>query len=325
MILACDIGGTKTNLALYEVRGGKLHRIARQRFISREFRRVEDVMDVFLREDCGGAKVSAAGIGAAGPVVGNEVQLTHLNWHIKCPEVARHLHVPQLALLNDLEAAGHGLALLEPQDLYTLNVGTPVPHATRALIAAGTGLGEAILFWNGQQHEVMATEGGHCDFAPRTEVEIELLRYMKQRHETVCFDQIVAGKGFREIHGFFAPGVRHPGFGEATTDGAAEICGLALRNECPACVETLNLWVALYGSEAGNLALKSLARGGVYVGGGIAPKILGKLKEGPFFEAFSRKSKFRILLSQFPIHIVLNEDAPLLGSAWCAAAGAGLV
>ena len=324
MILAGDIGGTKVNLALYEADGRGLRRVAHRRFVSREFPRFEDVLDTFLGSEGAGRKLTAAGIGAAGPAVGNEVRITHLKWHLVGAELARRLGLARVVLLNDLEAAGHGLALLKPADLHTLNEGKPVVAANRALIAAGTGLGEAILFWNGTRHQVMATEGGHCDFAPRTEVEIEFLRFMKRRHDNVCYDQIVAGKGFRALHDFFAPGLKHPGFDDLSSDAAAEICGQAKFATCQACVKSLDLWVTLYGAEAGNLALKCLARGGVFVGGGIAPKILDKLKDGRFLEAFCQKSNFRILLSQFPIYIVLNEDTALLGAANCAAADAGI-
>ncbi len=325
MILACDIGGTKTNLALYEARAGKLAQLKRRRYVSHEFRRVEDAMDDFLRAENAAGKITTCGIGAAGPVAGSEVQITHLNWHIRCSDLAKYLGVKHVTLLNDLEAAGHGLGRLDPHDFHTLNSGKSVERANRALIAAGTGLGEAILFWNGEKHEVMATEGGHCDFAPRTPVEIEFLQFMKKRHTNVCYDQIVSGKGFRAIHEFFAPGVSHPSFSDPASDSAAEICGLAQQNACPACVKTLDLWVGMYGSEAGNLALKCLARGGIYVGGGIAPKILPKMKEGAFLEGFCQKSKFQSLLNQFPIQIVLNEDAPLLGAAWCAANASGIL
>jgi len=324
VIFAADIGGTKANLALYEQSGGKLRRVARQRFVSREFGRFEDVIGKFLREEGADGKVTAAGIGAAGPVAGDEVKITHLNWHLRATSLGQELGVPSVTLLNDLEAAGHGLARLGPEDLYTLNAGTAAPQANRALIAAGTGLGEAILTWNGEGYNVLATEGGHCDFAPRTETEIELLRFMKKRFANVCYDQIVSGKGFKRIHEFFAPEARHTSFEDPASDGAPEICRLAKCASCRACVKTLDLWVALYGSEAGNLALKCLARGGVYVGGGIAPKVQEKLKEGAFFEAFCQKSNFSILLEQFPIYIIVNEDAPLLGAASCAAARAGI-
>ncbi len=324
MILAADIGGTKSNLAIYETAGGELRRVAWQRYLSREYPTFEAVLGAFLREFRAEGKISAAGIGAAGPVTGTEVKITHLKWHIRAESVSGEIGGKPVAMLNDLEAAGHGLARLGPKDLFTLNAGRPVDRANRALIAAGTGLGEAILTWNGAGYSVLATEGGHCDFAARNETEIELLRFMKRRFENVCYDQIVSGKGFKRIHEFFAPGVKHPSFDDPASDGAPEICGQAKCASCAACVKTLDLWVSLYGSEAGNLALKCLARGGVYVGGGIAPKVLDQLKDGAFFDSFSRKSNFGILLRDFPIYIVVNEDAPLLGAASCAAALAGI-
>lgn len=172
-----------------------------------------------------------------------------------------------------------------------------------------------MLAWNGSRYIVMPSEGGHADFAPRTEQEIELLRYLKTLHEFVSFELIVSGRGFLTLHEFLNKNIRHRSFDEPGADPAPEITRLGLEGSCPVCVETLDLFVTLYGAEAGNLALKALARGGLFVAGGIAPKILPKLQSGKFLTAFCEKEKFRQLLSQFPIHIVLNEEAPLLGAA----------
>jgi glucokinase len=176
-------------------------------------------------------------------------------------------------------------------------------------------LGEAILNWNGNRYIVSPSEGGHADFAPRTEREIELLRYLKTMHPYVSFELVVSGRGFLVLHEFLNPKVRHPSFDEPGADPAPEITRLGLEGKCPVCVETLDLFVTLYGAEAGNLALKALARGGVFVAGGIAPKILPKMQSGAFFQAFCEKERFQELLSHIPIHIVLNEEAPLLGAA----------
>jgi len=174
--------------------------------------------------------------------------------------------------------------------------------------------------WNGSRYIVAPSEGGHTDFAPRTEKEIGLLRYLKTMYNFVSFELIVSGRGFLTLHEFLNKSVRHPSFDEPGADPAPEITRLGLEGSCRVCGETLDLFVTLYGAEAGNLALKALARGGVFVAGGIAPKILPKMQNGKFFSAFCEKEKFQELLSHFPIHIVLNEEAPLLGAAAEAAA-----
>lgn len=199
-----------------------------------------------------------------------------------------------------------------------------MPNASQALLAAGTGLGEAILFWDGGKHVVASSEGGHTDFAPRTEREIELLRYMKRRNEYVSPELILSGRGFRTIHSFLDASVHHPSFDVPDGDAAPEITRLGLEGLCPVCVQTLDLWVALYGAEAGNLALKVLARGGMWVAGGIAIKIRKKMEDGTFFRAFCEKEKFSELMAQIPIQMVLNEEAPLIGAMSQAIQSAGI-
>jgi len=216
------------------------------------------------------------------------------------------------------------LAHMAPSELSTLNRGVSSPQSTQAVLAAGTGLGEAVLFWDGKQHVVAGTEGGHTDFAPRTEQEIEFLRYMKMRHEFVSVELILSGRGFHTIHSFLDASVIHPSFEGPEADAAPEITRLALAGECPVCVQTLDLWVSMYGAEAGNLALKVLARGGVWVAGGIAVKIRKKMEDGAFFRAFCEKEKFAALLAQIPIHMVLNEEAPLIGAMSQAIQAAGI-
>jgi glucokinase len=291
------------------------------RYANHEFTRFDDIIEDFLgraeRYISGSPRrrIAAAGFGVAGPVMGRGVRITNLSWGLDADTLERQLGTRHIVLLNDLEATGYSLACLTPQDVCTLNEGTPVPQAAQALLAAGTGLGEAILNWNGGRYIVSASEGGHCDFAPRTEREIELLRYLKTMHPYVSFELVVSGRGFLVLHEFLNKSVRHPSFDEPGADPAPEITHLGLEGKCPVCVETLDLFVTLYGAEAGNLALKSLARGGVFVAGGIAPKILPKMQSGAFFRAFCEKERFQELLSHVPIRVVLNEEAPLLGAA----------
>lgn len=321
MILAGDIGGTKSNLALLEKQGNRLRVAFLHRYSSEEYTRFEDIIEDFLGrgKDFLAAspqrKVQAAGFGVAGPIVGRRVRVTNLNWGIDADSLERKLGTPHIVLLNDLEATGYSLASLTAEDFCTLNEGSPAPNGTQALLAAGTGLGESLLMWNGTRYIVAPSEGGHTDFAPRTEQEIELLRYLKTMHEYVSWELILSGRGFLALHEFLNKNVRHASFDQPGADPAPEITRLGLEGSCAVCVETLDLFVTLYGAEAGNLALKALARGGVYVAGGIAPKILAKMQSGKFFKAFCEKEKFQEFLAQFPIHMVLNEEAPLLGAA----------
>jgi glucokinase len=326
VILAGDIGGTKSNLALMEKNGDGFRLVFSHRYPSNDFTCFDDIIEDFLARGenflstSPPGKIVAAGFGVAGPVIGRGVRITNLSWAIDGDALERQLGTRHVVLLNDLEATGYSLACLAPAELLTLNEGLPAPQGTQALIAAGTGLGEAILTWNGNRYVVMPSEGGHTDFAPRTEREIELLRYLKTLHRFVSFELIVSGRGFLTLHEFLDKSVRHSTFDQFGADSAPEITRLGLEGACPVCVETLDLFVTLYGAEAGNLALKALARGGVFVAGGIAPKILPKIQNGNFFAAFCEKEKFQELLSQIPIHVVLNEEAPLLGAAAEAAA-----
>lgn len=321
MILAGDIGGTKSNLALVEQKENGFRSVFMHRYASREFARFEDLVEDFLgrgrdflRASPGG-RIQAAGIGVAGPVIGRVVRVTNLPWEIEADSLERQLGTRHIALFNDLEATGYSLAYLAREDFCTLNEGSPLRQGTQALIASGTGLGEAILRWSGNRYVVAPSEGGHADFAPRTEREIELLRYLKRTYEFVSFELIVSGRGFLLLHEFLNGRIRHPTFDQPGADPAPEITRLGLEGSCPVCAETLDLFVTLYGAEAGNLALKALARGGVFVAGGIAPKILPKMRNGKFLRAFCEKEKFQELLGHFPIHIVLNEEAPLIGAA----------
>jgi glucokinase len=330
VILAGDIGGTKCNLALYEIHGETRRKIVKHRYESGEFPSFEELISKFLSDTraetkgAGAHAIEAAGFGVAGPVIDRRVKATNLPWIVDASALSAQLGTKNVVLLNDLEATGYSLAHLAPAELSSLNRGAPSPQSTQALIAAGTGLGEAILFWNGSRYAVAGSEGGHTDFAPRTEQEIQLLRYMKRNNEFVSGELILSGRGFRTIHSFLDASVIHPSFAGPEADSAPEITRLALEGQCPVCVQTLDLWVTLYGAEAGNLALKVLARGGVWVAGGIAVKIRKKMEDGAFFRAFCEKEKFAALLAQIPIHMVLNEEAPLIGAMSQAVQAAGL-
>jgi glucokinase len=316
VILAGDIGGTKTNLGMFEEKQGKLARVTEKRYPSREHAGLEEIVADFVKVT--GLKASAASFGIAGPVVNNHVRTGNLPWFVDGSVMAKQLGLGRVRLLNDLEAAAYGVGVMEPSDLETLNPGVVAPQAPRAVIAAGTGLGEAILFWDGSKHIPTATEGGHADFAPHTDQQIELWKHIKARNEIVSNELILSGRGFRTLHEFINPAVRHPGFDDPGVDVAPTITRLALSKECPVCVAALELWVDIYGSEAGNLVVRSVARGGLYVAGGIAVKILPLLKTGRFVAAFQQKEKMAEFLAQVPIQVVLDEECPLKGAAYVA-------
>jgi glucokinase len=316
MILAGDLGGTKSNLGLFDVQQGKLVRVAQKRYATQQYSGLDEMVKDFLRETNG--KVTASCFGIAGPVVDNKVRGTNLPWEVDGAFMARLLGLNRVRLLNDLEAAAYGIGVMEPKDLETLHPGVATLEANRAVIAAGTGLGEGVLFWDGKQHLPMATEAGHADFAPNTKQQADLWQYLNTRSEFVSSEDILSGGGFQRVHEFLNASVRHPGFDDHKIDPAPGIARMGLSGECPVCVETLDLWVEIYGAEAGNLALRSVARGGIYITGGIAVKILPKMKDGRFTAAVRHKEKLGDFLAQIPIHVVLNEDCPLLGAAFVA-------
>lgn len=319
MILAGDVGGTKCNLALFAENNGRLEFVFRERFASKEFAQFDYIIREFARRaapQLGGEKIRAAGFGVAGPVINNRIHATNLPWIVDADTLAREVGVKSVVLVNDLGATGHSLEHLPPEDFCVLNPGTPVPGATLALLAAGTGLGEGILFWDGNRYKVVPSEGGHSDYSPRTDQQVELLKFMRHRYPQVSWELILSGRGFRTLHEFLAPSVKHPIFEDPDADPAPFITKSGLDHSCPVCVEALDLWTNIYGAEAGNLALKVLALGGVYVAGGIAVKILPKMKDGTFFNAFKDKWHFEKMLLNVPLSIVLNESAPLIGAAY---------
>lgn len=319
MIIAGDVGGTKCNLALFSESDGILTPIYKQRFASKDFAQFDFIVREFSRQATPyitSDGVRAAGFGVAGPVINNRVRATNLPWTVDASTLASELNLKDVVLINDLGATGHSIEHLPPSEYCVLNPGKPEYGGTRALLAAGTGLGQSILVWDGNRYRVVPSEGGHSDFAPHTEQQIELLRFMRRRYPQVSWELILSGRGFRTIHEFLAPDVKHQSFEDPGMDPAPEITKLGLSKACAICVQTLDLWTEVYGSEAGNLALKVLALGGVYVAGGIAVKIIDKIRDGTFFAAFKDKWKFENLLNNIPLSVVLNESAPLLGAAY---------
>ena len=322
MLIAGDIGGTKSHLVAYEETHDKLSVVARKRYATRDFSSFEALVETFSREASRSSSpsVAAAGFGVPGTVVDGVLHAAHIPWKLDSASLAASLGLPceHIVLMNDLVATARGLQKLNSKDLCYLNRGVDHPQENLAVIAAGTGLGEAVLYWDGRGHRAAPSEGGSADFAPRSDREIALLTFLKKRLQRVSCEELFSGRGFRPIHEFLAPDVRHDSFAKAAGESAQEITGNALNGSCPVCVETLDLWTDAFGAESGNLALRVLAYGGVYLAGGIALKILPLLEKSTFSTAFADKGQLAPLLANIPIAVVLNEDAPLLGAAYSA-------
>jgi len=321
-LLAGDVGGTKVVLGLFD--GPRL--LHHERLPSAASTGLEPLCAGFLARHPGIVPASAA-FGVAGPVVGGRAQTTNLPWVVEEASLRAHLRCP-VKLVNDLEATAHGIEALQPSDLVPLNAGEPVARAPRALLAAGTGLGEAYMVStpgeDGPRWIPCASEGGHTDFGPRSELEIGLLRHLAARHGHVSVERVVSGMGIREIFGFLASTGRFEIPAALVErmqreDAGAVISREAIASSSPICMETMRIFVGAYGAEAGNLALKVMALGGVYVGGGIAPRVLPLLQGGAFLEGFFGKGRFEPLMRRMPVRVVLNENTALLGAARVAA------
>jgi len=322
LVLAGDIGGTSTRLAYFESDGGKLLPLVESRFPSSEAGSLEEIVARFAAEH--GLVAERACFGIAGPVRRGTVRTPNLPWSVDGAELARILGLESVQLINDLEANACGIDLLGPDDFAVLNQGLPDPTGTIAVISAGTGLGEALAYWDGTAHRPLPSEGGHADFAPRNELEAELLLFLRAEHGRVSTERLVSGPGLRNIYRFLRD-ARHlpetPAVVEAMRAGdpSAVITRAALAGECYLCNQVLDLFVSLYGAEAGNVALRLLTTGGVYLGGGIAPRIIERLKGPGFMLAFTAKGRLSPLLESIPVRVILNDRTALLGAGRCAA------
>ncbi len=321
-ILAGDIGGTSTRLAIFDHAGKSFNPAAEQSYPSREHSDLKEIVNKFFTAHS--RPVDCACFGIAGPVKHGRVEATNLPWIVDAEELAGEMGLSAVGLINDLEANAWGVAALEEKDFIVLNEGAPDAVGNAAIISAGTGLGEAGLYWDGKQHHPFACEGGHADFAPSSELEAELLRYLWTRFEHVSYERVLSGPGLHNIYQF----LRDTGRGEEPawlrdkmrgSDPSVAISEAALKGTSELCVKALDLFVSVHGAEAGNLALKVMATSGVFVGGGIAPKILPKLKDRTFMDAFTAKGRFKTFLEAIPVRVILNEKTPLLGAARYAA------
>lgn len=328
MILAGDIGGTKVNLAFFgEDLLLKPENMAS--YPSRDFSSLQEIAQKFLADRK--AKVQYACFGIAGPVKDGRVNVTNLPWVIVDQEMTHALGVNDTWLINDLEANAQGISGLDrTTDFVTLNAGEEHAIGNAAVIAAGTGLGEAGLFWDGKRHLPIASEGGHAEFAPRTDLDIELLHYLRNRFGQVEWESVLSGPGQFHIYEFLrdTKGGEEPAWLKAelhADEPPRVITRAALDKKSDLCVQALDLFVSYYGMEAANLALKILATGGVYIGGGIAPKIVEKLKDGSFMTAFLGQNRLKDILKAMPVRVIMNDKAALIGAARYAAINSGKI
>lgn len=317
-ILAGDIGGTKTRLALFALRENRLQLLKEKIYLSQAYEGIEPVLQDFLNK---GEQVDSACLGVAAPITTTPIRLTNLPWTIHVPLLQRRFGIKRLEILNDLLATAYGISLLKKTDFETLHIGKR-RKGNIGLLAAGTGLGEAILFWDGHQHIPSPSEGGHVEFGPRNPLEIELLQYLSKRFGHVSYERILSGPGLLHIYQFLKTSKkfsREPHWLRKMmeqNDPAVVISETARQKKNKLCDMALEIFTSIYGAAAGNLALHVMALGGIYLGGGIAPKILWKLKEGAFMKAFMEKGRYSELMAQIPVKVIMNERTALLGAAF---------
>ena len=323
MLLAGDVGGTKTKLAIFSAERGPRDPLVEETFRSRDYPGLDAIAREFL--DQVDVEVDRASFGVAGPVVENRVEVTNLPWNVDADGLRQSLGLSSIQLLNDLASLANGVLLLEPDERHTLQEGIHDPMGAIAVVAPGTGLGEAFLTWDPDdgRYRPHASEGGHTDFAPMTPRQIQLLRYIWARHEHVSYELICSGMGIPNLYAFYRGGryAEEPAWLAeelaAADDPTPVIVNAALDDEkaCELCTLTLNTFVSILGAEAGNLALKVMATGGVYLGGGIPPRILPALEQERFLEAFRSKGRHTDLMDRVPIHVILKPEVALMGVA----------
>lgn len=329
-VLAGDIGGTKTLLQIADIFPNSFRVVYEQSYESQKYPEFLPLAKEFLKGAAAHVDLilSSACFGVAGPVTDREARTTNLPWRINADTCARDLKISNIALINDFQAVGYGIEGLAENDVVTLQVGTEQEGAPRVVIGAGTGLGEGLLVWNGDRYEILPSEGGHVDFAPTDELQMELLTYLRTRFDRVTYERVVSGPGLVNIYSFLRDRAPHressalaKGLNEG--DAAANIARFAQEKNDELATQALDLFCTVYGAQAGNLALTCLAQGGVYIAGGIAPKIIEKLKVGPFMQAFRNKGRMAPLLDAMPVRVIVNPKVGLTGAALMASRIAG--
>jgi glucokinase len=317
LILAGDVGGTNTRLGLFEITRGRFRLLSEKTYLSKNYKGLENILVNFLK---GQREIVAACFGVAGPVTEEVIVATNLPWWIDIQSLQKLLSLKKVEVINDLVANAYGISVLKKGDFEILNAGR-IRKGTQALISAGTGLGEAILFWDGKQYVPSPSEGGHAEFGPRNHLETELFNYLSDRFDHVSYERVLSGEGLFHIYQFLKDSKR---FGSEPSwlsdemkgeDPPEVISQMARLRKSKLCWKALDLFTSIYGAAAGNLALQVMAVGGVYVGGGIAPKIIWKLKNGTFMKAFKDKGRLSRIVAQIPVKVIMNERTALLGAA----------
>lgn len=321
MLLAGDVGATKTTLAVFSKDRGPRNPVAKETFDSGSYDGVESIVDDFLSKT--GANVDRASLGVAGPVVGRRVKITNLPWLVDAEELEEEFDLSQVRLLNDLVAVANAVPFLEADEVHTLSEGEPEPKGALGVIAPGTGLGEGFLTWDGERYQAHGSEGSHVDFAPASTLQVGLLRYLWESFEHVSYERVCSGMGLPNIYAYLkdrGETEEPPWLAEALSqaDDLTPIIVRAALDEgraCALCRETLDTFVAILGAEAGNLALKAMTTGGMYVGGGIPPRILPALERASFLASFWGKGRLTDIVKKIPLHVIMEPEAALLGAA----------
>jgi len=319
MILAGEIGATRTRLAAFDADGNKLQLVVEKTYLSQEHGGLPEMITTFIKTE--GIPVQSACFGVAGPVTAGRSKISNLPWTIDSRELANQLKLNSVGLINDLEAYAYGIDALESKDFVTLSEGAEDAEGNRAVISARTGLGVAGMFWDGFRHHPFACEGGHADFSPRNKLEMELLDYLQGKHRRVSCERILSGPGIKNIYDFLRdtkkvdePKELREQMSEAP-DPPALISKLAAEGKTPICDQTMSLFVSIYGAETGNCALYFMSTGGIFIGGSIAAKNVNKMKDPAFMKSFLDKGRMTSLLQQMPVKIVLNDDSGIIGAA----------
>jgi glucokinase len=317
MILAGDVGGTKANFALFSSADSRLAPLWIESFSSQAFPNLESLLAELPLDT---KKIRCACFGVPGPVICGVAKSCNLVWAADAARLRQALGIASVYVINDVEAMAYGIAELTADQFLVLNEGQDCGNATAALIAAGTGLGEALLYWDGKRHVPIPSEGGQADFAPRSALEFQLLEYLQKKFGHASWERVLSGPGLCNVYSF----LREAGYGEENAwvreemcerDPASVISDAGLQGKCPLCARALELFVSLYGAEAGNLALRAAAVGGIFLGGGIAAKIARKLAAGSFLEGFLAKGRMAPMLGNIPVRVILEEKTPMLGAA----------
>lgn len=327
-ILAGDIGGTKSNIATFRIVGSELVKVRNERFPSAEYASLNAILREYLADD--ERPIVGASFGIPGPVSDGRAKPTNLSWGVDAEEISAGFEIPHVALLNDLAANAYGISHLKAEDFTIIQKGAEDASGNRCVVSPGTGLGQAGLFWDGRRHHVWACEGGHADFAPRNEMEIALLEYLMKQFGHVSVERVVSGMGIENIYKFLRDtgrGKELPAVSEEmkSEDPNRVISAYASTGACPMCVQTLELFSGCLGAESGNMALKTMALGGVFLGGGLPAKLLSHIQSVGFLHAFNGKGRMASLMEKIPVVVVMNEETALLGAGYYALEGAGAV